>query len=437
MKRKLTLLFLSAFLTTATCFGQWISHDSTLTNEGNYIGLGWPPEVTITIPEGVTVNTSTIGGNGSLILNGTLNATGGVQVMQTFIIGQNAELRSGGLLNSNGSVVIGENAIIAVQGFSPSLSNGQTIELKDGVKFTVETASTINAGSLLIDAGATFNANSDLNLSNSNNVINGTLNVGGTLMFNSNPNTIDCPGKIITYNLMNNSGTPPIEGSGYIEVQHNFNSSNKFTNSAAITLNVLGTTTGNIGDASIGTASQCAPTTLPVSILNFQGQLVGNTIHLTWITATESNNSQFVIERSIDGIHYSAIGTKPSQVPGGNSTQNIPYNFTDNNPASGVNIYRLKQVDKNGVVNYFGKTVSLTINRPVTIQIYPNPVQTTLHISGADHKKAIFIIADANGRQVLKSSKTVINVAGLASGIYFIQMINDNQVSPLGKFIKN
>ena len=82
------------------------------------------------------------------------------------------------------------------------------------------------------------------------------------------------------------------------------------------------------------------PAPLPVTLLKFEAEKIGDQALLTWTTALEFNNSHFIIQRSADGINFEDIGKVYSK----KSTPNA-YNFTDNKPNKGINYYRLKQVD--------------------------------------------------------------------------------------------
>ncbi|TND09223.1 MAG: hypothetical protein FD123_1626 [Bacteroidetes bacterium] len=93
-------------------------------------------------------------------------------------------------------------------------------------------------------------------------------------------------------------------------------------------------------------SSLAAP--LPVTFLDFSAACSGNEVLVNWKTASETNNDYFVVERSSDGAHFSAIGNTDSQAPGGNSTGTLSYTFTDAAPLNTTAYYRIRQVDFNG-----------------------------------------------------------------------------------------
>lgn len=84
---------------------------------------------------------------------------------------------------------------------------------------------------------------------------------------------------------------------------------------------------------------------LPVELVSFTSACDHNNVQLTWMTASEQNNSHFTIERSDDGVAYRAIGI----IPGANTSSQIhSYTFTDTEPTTGTTYYRLRQTDFNG-----------------------------------------------------------------------------------------
>jgi len=111
---------------------------------------------------------------------------------------------------------------------------------------------------------------------------------------------------------------------------------------------------------------------VPVELTSFTGTVNKNKITLTWTTATEKNNKGFEVERKTDKGAFSKI----SFVEGyGTTTENRSYTFMDKSPASGTNIYRLRQVDYDGSFSYSNEIeVMLELPKEYSLsQNYPNP----------------------------------------------------------------
>ena len=89
---------------------------------------------------------------------------------------------------------------------------------------------------------------------------------------------------------------------------------------------------------------------LPIELIYFNGEQKSCKQNvLTWATATEINNDHFEVERSSDAINFKTI----KEIPGAmNSLETKKYVYVDSNPESGINYYRLKQVDLDGTYKY-------------------------------------------------------------------------------------
>jgi len=68
-------------------------------------------------------------------------------------------------------------------------------------------------------------------------------------------------------------------------------------------------------------------------------------VMLNWTTETEEDNSMFVVEKSLDGIDFSEVGTVEGA---GNSFEVKKYSFLDVMAKAEKIFYRLKQVDFDG-----------------------------------------------------------------------------------------
>jgi hypothetical protein len=84
------------------------------------------------------------------------------------------------------------------------------------------------------------------------------------------------------------------------------------------------------------------PVALPIELLYFNVEKFGRYNHLTWSTASESNNDYFEIEKTNDGVDFYPI-TRVNG--GGNSSIKIDYEYDDYTKDNDVNYYRLKQID--------------------------------------------------------------------------------------------
>jgi hypothetical protein len=92
------------------------------------------------------------------------------------------------------------------------------------------------------------------------------------------------------------------------------------------------------------------PSVLPIELISFDCEWNGGNVDLSWVSASEINNSHYLIEYSNDGYLWKTI----YKIDGaGNSTQIIEYKVTHYDPPYGHNYYRLTQVDYDGNTESF------------------------------------------------------------------------------------
>lgn len=87
---------------------------------------------------------------------------------------------------------------------------------------------------------------------------------------------------------------------------------------------------------------------LPVELVYFRANMKEKIAELEWATATETNNSHFVVEKSADGRDFYPLTTVQGS---GTSLTSSTYKAYDEK-VNGASYYRLKQVDFNGIFAY-------------------------------------------------------------------------------------
>jgi len=225
------------------------------------------------------------------------------------------------------------------------------------------------------------------------------------------------------------------------------------TNSNTVaTPSVTTTYTVKLTDALGCTATQtvvvgyCA--TVPIELLSFNGSHLNNSNLLRWETATESNSSHFVIERSEDGIRFAEIGRSNAA---GESTSIKQYEYQDLNldPTVQTYYYKLKLVDQDGTFKY-SSVLSLTNiqNNPnILTKVSPIPTKDYLYLSlssGKNDESIKLEILDFSGKVIRTESLNLkmgvnelsLDVNDLIQGIYNLK-ITGNSIMESRKFIKN
>lgn len=166
---------------------------------------------------------------------------------------------------------------------------------------------------------------------------------------------------------------------------------------------------------------------LPVSWLSFSAEKVNDVNYLSWSTASEQNNSHFVIERSYDGLSFDAIG----EVRGaGNSSSVLSYIFEDRDANAGLVYYRIKQVDYDGNFTYSSVQV-INSNPSVAVSVLPNPnngiftvtvkgISESMNVVLTNSLGAVVWTGDLNPSSEI--SQIQFNLSGLSAGMYFLNL---------------
>ncbi|MFL5744713.1 MAG: T9SS type A sorting domain-containing protein [Niastella sp.] len=169
---------------------------------------------------------------------------------------------------------------------------------------------------------------------------------------------------------------------------------------------------------------------LPVTLISFKAALNGEVVNVTWKTSLEENIKQFEVERSANGIDFTTIGmVKPGQTT---------YLFTDKQPLTGYNYYRLKSIDIDGGYKYsFVVMVNVKNDANIISSLYPNPGNGNiqLKLQGVIEGNVQVQVIDQQGRPIVTKQygvqhaaefKTPIVLSGLGKGTYILRItVND------------
>ncbi|MBK5284779.1 MAG: T9SS type A sorting domain-containing protein, partial [Bacteroidia bacterium] len=170
-------------------------------------------------------------------------------------------------------------------------------------------------------------------------------------------------------------------------------------------------------------------TVLPISLLNFDAVAQGTGVITTWVTASETNNDFFVIERSADGVNFEQVGTRKGA---GNSSTTLYYSMLDLKPLKGMSYYRLRQVDFDGAESK-SQLVAVSFLNNGVLNVFPNPAQTEIQYrfnSAADGVVTfelidmlgkVFATQQVNVKKGLNTSEPF-DIHLLPQGVYFVQL---------------
>jgi|GEM_PF-5124548 len=191
------------------------------------------------------------------------------------------------------------------------------------------------------------------------------------------------------------------------------------------------TGTKNFGtNTAPGTQTVCG--TLPVELSLFAGKNENEKNVLEWQTASEVNNDYFTLERSGDGISFSAVAVIDGA---GTTSQPNAYSAIDDlDHFSPVTYYRLRQTDFNGEYEYVGGIVAIQSALPGDeVSVYQ--AENNLLIRQQEGELN-YVIYDLSGRRcrsgtIQQNDNTGISLVGLAPGIYTLRLDDKKRTSKL------
>jgi hypothetical protein len=249
------------------------------------------------------------------------------------------------------------------------------------------------------------------------------------------------------YFFIDNFWFPPGTGKYWIELFNNSTESGNFyweTGNLDVTYGVAGSASYT---TTPGTSWNLDPYSdlgiiitinwIPVELVSFQAIASGSDVNLNWVTATETNNRGFAIQRSSGG-EFGNIGFVQGN---GTTTENHAYSYTDENVNVGTYSYRLMQIDYDGTVHY-SNVVDIDVHVPASFalhQNYPNPFNpsTKIKYQIPQTSQVQIKVFDVLGNEI----ETLVNeeepagnyevtwdAANHTSGIYFYKLQSGNFV---------
>ncbi len=142
---------------------------------------------------------------------------------------------------------------------------------------------------------------------------------------------------------------------------------------------------------------------IPVELISFSAEHNEEGVNLNWVTATETNNKGFAVERKFYS-KWNEIGFVEGK---GSTTEITKYKFTDSGISDGVYSYRLKQIDLDGTFIY-SNVVEISFMKSPTeftlMQNYPNPFNpiTTIKFTIPTSSQTPLLGKERGGGEVIK-----------------------------------
>jgi N-acetylmuramoyl-L-alanine amidase len=192
--------------------------------------------------------------------------------------------------------------------------------------------------------------------------------------------------------------------------------------------NNFATTADNMTDDATVTINWPAAGTLPVSLVNFNGNRNGMDVTLQWTTNIEHNNTGFEIQRSNGNGAYGTVGFVATKAPDGNSSMPINYQFREANMAKDNSWYRIVQIDKDGTRTVTSAKGVRGLEEISKMTVYPNPAKSgNMNVLFGSSAIRHIVITDLSGK-IIKQWNDYhddnMTISGLHTGIYILIAVN-------------
>ncbi len=478
----LLVLFLTPFAgrTAATWNGPSVITLADWNNAAN-----WLPASVPTPSESVTFNTAvTIAGNvpltsanqvkiqsavtigaGVVLTTGSIVIEGGTLVNDGVLTGGNLTYsNAGGIITNNGTLNLNNlntgNATTAGSFTNNgSLSVTNNIVVEEGIFDNNPGASVITVG-ITVQNGGTIQNGGNMRSNSDSSVGQVTINGGGvftneaTGVFTVDLTRSNVYG-IRVYGTMTNLGTTSIGVQPYNPASQGLlvGSGGHFSNTGSFIFSIDPTSCVIIDNhgasgsffsvpVTVITGNNCMFSPLPVSLKSFNGVPDGCGANIAWETAFEADLSDFVVEQSTDGIHFTQVALQPAK-----NVASV-YKLRVNQLAP-VCFYRLVTLHRDG-----SRDISATAQVKIScdgalatrLVVHPNPINKNSIFSVAYNNTVMngpadLLIMNAAGKSIL--SQKVIAGNGivtcsaerLATGLYYIQLRGKDWRSTVGKLL--
>lgn len=175
---------------------------------------------------------------------------------------------------------------------------------------------------------------------------------------------------------------------------------------------------------------------MPVEMVFFNANMENGKVELTWQTASELDNEGFEVQKSSNGTSFNDLGFVNST----RSTGLKDYRYVDNNPISGTNYYRLKQMDYNGDFAYSDIVSVKNQNTVSPISIYPNPIAANelvnVFVDSQNASNAKVSVYSISGAVISTTNhylndglnKLAVETSNLTEGLYIISVDMNSKV---------
>ena len=166
---------------------------------------------------------------------------------------------------------------------------------------------------------------------------------------------------------------------------------------------------------------------LSVNLLDFKARVFEDAVALNWKTSNEKDFSHFEIQKGLTLKEFATIGSVVSN-------NGSFYNFSDKNPASDNNYYRLKMINNDGSFDY-SKVISINYEKSKNFISIENPSDGSEINIATNMKNPRFTLLNQTGVKIEVTTisnglnKFVVKPVNKVSGLYFLNILSEGKVS--------
>jgi hypothetical protein len=149
---------------------------------------------------------------------------------------------------------------------------------------------------------------------------------------------------------------------------------------------------------------------------------------MRWKSGNETNTDHFVIEHSLDSIHFDPLHELVSR--GDIDQRDSSYQDEDSYPSASANYYRLKTVDKGGNA-FYSAVVMVDMSGKEMPVLKPTVLHagSTLRVDGYYQQPLTINFFNGSGRMtgtfIVNSSSFNVNTTGWGTGVFFYRISDE------------
>ncbi len=181
---------------------------------------------------------------------------------------------------------------------------------------------------------------------------------------------------------------------------------------------------------------------LPVTFTSVKAMRQNDKILVDWSVENQVNISKYTVERSADGVHFTGLGIQAA-----NTAITGNYSYSDGNPLSGDNFYRIKSTGIDGQVSYSVIVGVKTAASAGKLSVSPNPIiGEDINVLMENIAVGSYNVRIINMGGALIAAKDIqhsggtqvytIHIPGMAAGIYTLELTQPGSTRLFYKIVK-